>query len=68
MARSGSGFPVRVAERPIAVLAVTRDRVDRPFTELELLIADLLATQIEAALQNAELHARVSERPRSATR
>ena len=31
------------------------------FSELDLRIADLLVTQIEVALQNAELHARVSE-------
>ena len=32
-----------------------------PFTELDCGIADLLATQIAIALQNAELHARVRE-------
>ena len=36
-------------------------RADRPFSELELRMADLLVTQIGVALHNAELHARVSE-------
>ena len=46
---------------PSAVLAATRSRADRPFSELELRMADLLVTQIGVALHNAELHARVSE-------
>ncbi len=55
------GLPIRLEGAAGAVLAATRTRSDRPFSELELRIADLLVTQIEVALHNAELHARVSE-------
>ena len=57
----GLGLPIRLDD-------ATQRRPDghprarrRPFTELELRIADLLVTQIEVALHNADLHARVSE-------
>jgi diguanylate cyclase (GGDEF)-like protein len=59
--RVGLGLPIRIEGTMSAVLAASRDRADRPFSELELRIADLLVTQIEVALQNADLHARVSE-------
>ncbi len=57
----GLGLPIRVDTSQSAVLTATRGRADRPFSELDLRIADLLVTQIEVALHNAELHARVSE-------
>lgn len=59
--RVGLGLPIRLEGEASAVLTVTRDRSDRAFSELELRIADLLVTQAELALQNAELHARMSE-------
>src|SRR6478752_2030441 len=57
----GLGLPIDLEGIPSAVLAATRSRADRPFSELELRMADLLVTQIGVALHNAELHARVSE-------
>lgn len=57
----GLGLPIHLDGVPSAVLAATRTRSDRPFSELELRMADLLVTQIGVALHNAELHARVSE-------
>jgi diguanylate cyclase (GGDEF)-like protein len=57
----GLGLPIRLEGEASAVLTVTRDRSDRAFSELELRIADLLVTQAELALHNAELHARMSE-------
>ncbi len=57
----GLGLPIDLEGIPSAVLAATRTRADRPFSELELRMADLLVTQIGVALHNAELHARVSE-------
>ena len=57
----GLGLPIHLEGLPSAVLAATRMRPDQPFSELELRMADLLVTKIEVALQNAELHARVSE-------
>ncbi len=60
-ARRASGLPIHLEGVPSAVLAATRTRSDRPFSELELRMADLLVTQIGVALHNAELHARVSE-------
>src|SRR6478752_3644272 len=57
----GLGLPIHLDGVPSAVLAATRSRSDRPFSELELRMADLLVTQIGVALHNAELHARVSE-------
>jgi diguanylate cyclase (GGDEF)-like protein len=59
--RVGLGLPIRLEGEASAVLTVTRDRSDRAFSELELRIADLLVTQAELALHNAELHARMSE-------
>ncbi len=59
--RVGLGLPIRLDGSLSAVLTATRDRLDRPFGELELRIADLLVTQIEVAIHNADLHARVSE-------
>ena len=57
----GLGLPIDLNGIPSAVLAATRSRADRPFSELELRMADLLVAQIGVALHNAELHARVSE-------
>jgi diguanylate cyclase (GGDEF)-like protein len=57
----GVGLPIHLEGVPSAVLAATRQRPDHPFSELELRMADLLVTQVEVALHNAELHARVSE-------
>jgi diguanylate cyclase (GGDEF)-like protein len=57
----GLGVPIRLEGSISAILTATRERADRPFTELDLRIADLLVTQIEVALHNADLHARVSE-------
>lgn len=59
--RVGLGLPIRLEGEASAILTVTRDRSDRAFSELELRIADLLVTQAELALHNAELHARMSE-------
>ncbi len=59
--RVGLGLPIRLEGQASGVLTVTRDRSDRAFSELELRIADLLVTQAELALHNAELHARMSE-------
>ena len=59
--RVGLGLPIRLEGALSAVLTATRERSDRPFGELELRIADLLVTQIEVAIHNADLHARVSE-------
>jgi diguanylate cyclase (GGDEF)-like protein len=57
----GVGLPIRQEGEANGVLTVMRDRPDRAFSELELRMADLLVTQTELALHNAELHARVSE-------
>jgi diguanylate cyclase (GGDEF)-like protein len=57
----GVALPIRLEDSTSAVLAVTRARADRPFSELDLRIADLLVTQVELALHNADLHARVQE-------
>ena len=57
----GVGLPIRQEGEASGVLTATRERSDRPFSELELRMADLLVTQTELALHNAELHARVSE-------
>jgi diguanylate cyclase (GGDEF)-like protein len=58
---AGLGLPIRIEGETSAVLTTLRDRGDAPFSELDLGIADLLVTQIEVALQNADLHGRVSE-------
>jgi diguanylate cyclase (GGDEF)-like protein len=58
---AGLGLPIRIEGETSAVLTTLRDRGDPPFSELDLRIADLLVTQIEVALQNADLHGRVSE-------
>ena len=57
----GVGLPIRLEGSLRAVLTATRRRSDQPFGELELRIADLLVTQTEVALHNADLHARVRE-------
>ncbi len=57
----GVGLPVRLEDMMSAVLTASRTRLDRPFNELDLRIADLLVTQVELALHNADLHARVQE-------
>jgi diguanylate cyclase (GGDEF)-like protein len=58
---AGLGLPIRIEGETSAVLTTLRDRGDAPFSDLDLRIADLLVTQIEVALQNADLHGRVSE-------
>jgi diguanylate cyclase (GGDEF)-like protein len=57
----GLGLPIRLQGEVSAVLTASRGSSELMFSELDLRIADLLVTQIEVALQNAELHARVSE-------
>ncbi len=58
---AGLGLPIRLQGELSAVLTASRGATGRPFSELDLRIADLLVTQIQVALQNAELHARVAE-------
>jgi diguanylate cyclase (GGDEF)-like protein len=57
----GLALPIHLEGEASGVLTATREHTDRAFTELELRMADLLVTQAELALHNAELHARVSE-------
>ncbi len=57
----GVGLPIRLDDATSAVLTATRSRADHPFSELDLRIADLLVTQVELSLHNADLHARVQE-------
>lgn len=58
---AGLALPILVGNEVSAVLLVSRIGAERPFTELELGIADLLTAQVAIALQNADLHARVAE-------
>jgi diguanylate cyclase (GGDEF)-like protein len=58
---AGLGLPIALDGEPSAVLTTLRDRPGAPFHDLDLRIADLLVTQIEIALRNADLHGRVSE-------
>lgn len=53
--------PIQVGAQVAAVLFVTRVGAERTFTDLERGIADLLTAQVAIALQNADLHARVTE-------
>lgn len=58
---AGLALPIAIAGEVAAVLLVSRVGVERTFSELELVIGDLLTAQVAIALQNAELHARVAE-------
>ncbi len=55
------GFSIRLGGLPEAILTVSRGRVDRPFSEVDRAIGDLLVTQLEVALHNADVHARATE-------
>jgi diguanylate cyclase (GGDEF)-like protein len=57
----GLGLPISLDGETSAVLTTLRQPPGAPFNDLDLRIADLLVTQIEIALRNADLHGRVSE-------
>lgn len=59
--RSSLALPVRIDDEVAAVLVAVRPPGSPAFGALELRIADLLATQVAVALQNADRHARVSD-------
>ncbi len=52
-------LPIRIGDQVAAVLTASRPASAPPFSELEVRMADLLATQIGVALQNAERHATI---------
>ena len=52
--RAAMALPIELDGVRSAVLAATRAGSERPFSELELRIADLLVTQIAVALHNAD--------------
>jgi diguanylate cyclase (GGDEF)-like protein len=54
-------LPIMIGDQVDAVLFITRVGADRPYSELERAIADLLTAQVAIALQNADLHGRVAE-------
>ena len=59
--RATLALPIRIDDDVAAVLVAVRPAGAATFGALELRIADLLATQVAVALQNAERHARVSD-------
>jgi diguanylate cyclase (GGDEF)-like protein len=55
------GFGIRLDGRPAAILTVSRRRPDRPFSDVDRAIGDLLVTHIEVALHNAAVYALATE-------
>jgi len=54
-------LPIEVGDEVAAVLFITRIGGERPYSDLERGIADLLTAQVAIALRNADLHALVAD-------
>lgn len=54
-------FPLKVGNRVVGVLNLTRLHNDRPFSEADLHLYLILASQAALAIENAQLHRKVRE-------